>query len=199
MPVSMSLNEKTDLLLKAFHEGAVVIIDEINSSPMMERLLNSLLMGKTLDSQRSKNLGFMIIGTQNPVTMAGRRAPSTALQRRLITTELPQYNVEEMKAILQTKGIHESEVNAMVAAFEKNHSYAVANRLSPIPNFRDLLNVAELHLKTRSEVKNHELDIANKMEDSCGSTQFKMFRDTFKDQFKDDLSSHQNNIVATKR
>jgi len=74
--VSMQLDDKKALLLKAFNEGAVVIIDEINSSPMMERWLNDLLMGKNpLTKQRPKCPGFLIIGTQNPVTMAGRRRP----------------------------------------------------------------------------------------------------------------------------
>lgn len=55
MPVSMSIDMKTRLILNAFDEGAVVIIDEINSSPMLERLLNPLLMGKTPNGDTPKN------------------------------------------------------------------------------------------------------------------------------------------------
>ena len=58
MPVSMPLDEKEKLLLKAFHEGAVVVIDEINSSALMERLLNTLLMGKTPRGRDSQKTGF---------------------------------------------------------------------------------------------------------------------------------------------
>jgi len=66
IPVSMALDEKETLLLKAFDEGAIVIIDEINSSVTMERLLNSLLMGKKPDGSPPHKPGFMVIGTQNP-------------------------------------------------------------------------------------------------------------------------------------
>src|SRR3989338_5997055 len=81
MPVNFSLEKKQELLLKAFREGAVVVIDEINSSPMMESLLNDLLMGKMpddpsitiADGKRVNKPGFLVIGTQNPITMEGRR------------------------------------------------------------------------------------------------------------------------------
>lgn len=46
---SLSLSEKKAILIKAFHEGAVVIMDEMNSGPSMERLLNDLLMGYSPD------------------------------------------------------------------------------------------------------------------------------------------------------
>ncbi|MCP0914999.1 AAA family ATPase [Legionella sp. 27cVA30] len=64
MPVSMQPDDKKRLLLKAFKEGAVVVVDEINSSPMMERLLNDLLMGESEEGKPDKP-GFFIIGTQN--------------------------------------------------------------------------------------------------------------------------------------
>ena len=69
------------LLEKAFNEGAVVIIDEMNSSPMMEHTLNAMLMGFHPEThERPLKPGFMLLGTQNPISMAGRRATSTALQ-----------------------------------------------------------------------------------------------------------------------
>lgn len=143
MPVSMSLQEKDRLLRKAFDEGAVILIDEINSSPMIERLLNELLMGKTPEGNRPQKSGFMIIGTQNPVTMAGRRAPSTALSRRMITKELPLYPDKEMLSILIDKGISKAEANDMITAFNKNIKYATINHLKPIPCFRDLIELAD--------------------------------------------------------
>ncbi|MCX7116945.1 MAG: hypothetical protein NTW94_03395 [Legionellales bacterium] len=44
-------------------EGAVVVIDEINCAPMMEALLNALLMGKTPEGKRPTHTGFLVIGT----------------------------------------------------------------------------------------------------------------------------------------
>lgn len=143
MPVSMQVDDKINLLYKAFHEGMMVVIDEINSSPMMERLLNNLLMGKTPEGMRPTRPGFMIIGTQNPVTMAGRRAPSTAFARRLMTVKLPDYSFEEVKTILIGRGIDAYEALLMASAYEKQIAYAQKNHLTPAPTFRDLLRLAD--------------------------------------------------------
>ncbi|WP_040535094.1 AAA family ATPase [Legionella drancourtii] len=147
IPVSMQMEDKKNLLLKAFHQGAVVIIDEINSSPMMERLLNDLLMGKTPEGKRPERPGFLIIGTQNPVTMNGRRAPSTALARRLMTVTLPAYTRDEMETILINKGLHQEKTSLMVAAYAHNVAKAQKKNLTPQPTFRDLLQLAELEIK----------------------------------------------------
>ncbi len=142
--VSMQLDDKKALLLKAFNEGAVVIIDEINSSPMMERWLNDLLMGKNpLTKQRPKCPGFLIIGTQNPVTMAGRRRPGNALARRLITTVLAPYSEEEMVSILIEKGIEPKLAHTMVEIYNIKLEEARLKNLNPAPTFRDLLRTAK--------------------------------------------------------
>ncbi|WP_028388369.1 AAA family ATPase [Legionella fairfieldensis] len=150
LPVSMALEEKKELLLKAFHEGAVVVIDEINSSPMMEQYLNALLMGKTLDNQCAKQPGFMIIGTQNPITMAGRRAASPALLRRLTLIEVPEYTTEELEAILQHQGLPYEEATSLVKAYERNVKKAQENHFTPAPTLRDLLKVAKQAIRAQS-------------------------------------------------
>ncbi len=83
MPMSMPISAKEALLRKAFDEGAVVVIDEINSGTMLEGLLNALLMGKTPEGELPTHPGFMIIGTQNPVTKAGRARATKALEHRM--------------------------------------------------------------------------------------------------------------------
>jgi hypothetical protein len=143
LPVSMAIAEKEALLLKAFNEGAVVIIDEINSSPMMEKLLNSLLMGLTPDGKRPDKPGFMIIGTQNPITMAGRRAMSTALNRRLATVELPPYSFEELSMILRDRGVFPQTADTLVNTYLTQLDYAQRNELKPPPTLRDLLRIAD--------------------------------------------------------
>lgn len=150
MPASLQTDDKKRILLKAFNEGAVVIIDEINTSPMMEDLLNHLLMGKTPDGERPKCPGFLVIGSQNPVTMAGRRAPSTALARRLITTELPPYPTEEMIEILLKKNLPDEVARSLVEVFEKQVAYAKAHHLTPAPTFRDVLKVADQLMQTNA-------------------------------------------------
>ena len=149
MPVSMSVDEKEKLLLKAFDEGAVVVIDEINASPMMERLLNDLLMGQRPKRNDGSMVpvdtkpGFMIIGTQNPITMSGRRAASTAFKRRMITTTVPDYTPEEMGHILHCKGVPRHEADKMVQIYQRKRAFATLHHLSPVPNFRQLERMAD--------------------------------------------------------
>ncbi|KTC76917.1 AAA family ATPase [Legionella brunensis] len=153
MPVSMQAEDKKNLLLKAFDEGAIVVIDEINSSPMMERLLNDLLMGKTPEGKRPVKPGFLVIGTQNPVTMAGRQAPGNALARRLTKALLPTYSPQEMQAILVNKGVDYTAAIEMVAAYGKNVTLAMENNYTPAPTFRDLLRLAKRYILAHQKVE----------------------------------------------
>jgi predicted AAA+ superfamily ATPase len=142
MPVSMGLSEKKALLIQAWNEGAIVIIDEINTSPMMEQYLNALLMGRHPETgQRPQNPGFMVIGTQNSMSSAGRRAASTALLRRVTSVTVTPYQPDEMKDILIQKGIESTEADDMVEAYIKQREHAIINHLSPLPCFRDLLRI----------------------------------------------------------
>lgn len=118
----------------------VVIIDEINSPPMMEGLLNSLLMGKrplkegeTADQANPDKPGFFAIGTQNPPTMAGRKKPSTALARRMISAQLPEYTCQEMVTILMDKSLPEQVATALANTYQEQLTYARQNHLSPEP------------------------------------------------------------------
>ncbi len=62
----------TAILARAFHEGAVVIIDEFNTL-VLERTLNQLLSGYDLDGKKAKKSGFFVIATQTPFhSLAGR-------------------------------------------------------------------------------------------------------------------------------
>ena len=162
MPVSMSLIDKKDLLMEAFNKGAIVIVDEINSSPMMERLLNSLLMAKDENGNRPAKPGFMVIGTQNPASMAGRRNPSTALARRITTVKLPDYETHEIQQILESKGLSASTSSALVKTYMEKLNYAKEKHLTPAPTFRDLLSVAELAIIAESETQN-KLEISEPM------------------------------------
>jgi hypothetical protein len=145
IPVSMSLKIKTAILLQAFDEGAVVVIDEINSSGMMEQLLNSLLMGRTLEGTRPTQAGFMIIGTQNPVTLAGRNRPSQALARRLITECLPPYSYHELIDILLAKNVSSKKAEHLVTVYMDRLQYATDHHLSPQPTLRDVLHLVKKH------------------------------------------------------
>lgn len=167
MPVSMSFANKEALLIKAFHEGAVVVIDEINSSPMMEKLLNSLLMGKTPQGELPRKPGFMVIGTQNPITLAGRRAPSNALSRRMITEKLSVYPEAELLTILKKKEMSTLEAKAMIEAFQENRTIAEQEKRTPGPTCRDLLRLAKKYKCMKQGSNKRELlDVENNLDNS---------------------------------
>ncbi len=157
IPVSLADSEKEACLIHAFHQGAVVVIDEINSAPRMERLLNALLMGKTPEGRPAEKPGFMVIATQNPITRAGRRAASPALARRFITKVIADYSDEEKQHILQHKGLTPNEANVLVTAYNKQATFAQKHQLSPEPTFRDVLKTAKLVIKCRHDRESTEL------------------------------------------
>ena len=141
---SMSLKEKKALLEKAFSEGAVVIMDEINSSPMMEHMLNAMLMGYHPETHARGKPGFMVFGTQNPVSMAGRRVASPALRRRMLAMHVPEQGKEELCAILASKtSLADLSIKLMVETYLERRAYALKNNFYPVPCFRDLEKLAQ--------------------------------------------------------
>lgn len=143
IPASMSIDDKLSLLLKAFDQGAIVIIDEINSAPMMERKLNHLLMGRTPEGKRPSKPGFMVIGTQNPAEMGGRKKTSTALARRIITLKISDYNQDEIIELLTAKGMDGENASLLAKAYHRQVNHAAANQLEPAPTFRRVLQIAD--------------------------------------------------------
>lgn len=142
MPVNLANNQKEKLLNWAFHNGVAVIVDEINSSPMMERLLNSLLMGKALDNKPPAKPGFMLIGTQNPVSMGGRLKSSTALSRRTYKVEVAEYPKQELTQILKRNGVEQEYAEVLVNAYQKKLDQAIKGNRKPPPTLRKLLEAA---------------------------------------------------------
>ncbi|MBL0319304.1 MAG: AAA family ATPase [Alphaproteobacteria bacterium] len=117
IPASMQYNMKRDTLLKAFNEGAVVVMDEFNCASMMESLLNALLNGKTPEGQPPQRPGFTIIGTQNPPSMAGRALKSHALSRRLMADHVPEYTKKEVREVLSQKGVESFDAKAASSVY----------------------------------------------------------------------------------
>ncbi|QRN03296.1 hypothetical protein GH742_05125 [Legionella sp. MW5194] len=126
-------------LLKAFHEGAVVVIDEMNSLPL-ERVLNALLSGVDPDGKPAANPGFFVIGTQNPIHYGKRQALSDALLNRFQKVNLKPYSKDDLVLIksllLGSSEKAMQEVDEFLAARE----YALKEGLSPAPTPRDLFS-----------------------------------------------------------
>ena len=141
--MSMALEVKEQILLTAFKQGAIVVIDEINSGPMMEKLLNKLLAGEAPDNQPPEYGKLLVIGTKNPERLAGRRKATTALSRRTVPASLSDYTNDEMVSILSNMGLDLITAHDMVSAL---------NRTSPKATFRELENLAKDELKARAPV-----------------------------------------------
>ena len=124
IPVSLGYEAKMAMLYKAFHEGKIVIIDEINSSPMIERALNAYLEGHDLDGKKANKPGFLLFGTQNPITMEGRIRTTLPLEHRLQKVTIADYTIKNILHILQLKGVIRpaalSIINGLSAVTDKN-------------------------------------------------------------------------------
>lgn len=131
-PTDPEIMKKT--LIKAFHEGAVVIIDEINTLPL-EGLLNSLLMGFDPNGYPPKREGFYVIGTQNSISFGGRNVLSEALENRFRKHVLNDYSIKDLQKFFAAKY---SDVPADISIlFAKK--YVIERKKSNNYNFRDLL------------------------------------------------------------
>ena len=146
IPVSMPLSEKENLVLRSLDEGRVVIIDEMNSAPMMERLLNDALMGKSPEGKGPKKAGFTVIATQNPPTMGARNIGSPALRHRMQHIAMPDYQPTEMRDIMLGMGLKKNIAAEIVGEYQlSQHEMNLC--------FRDLLRVATCEMNKNKSVR----------------------------------------------
>ena len=134
-----SFEKKKEQLLKGFHEGIPVWIDELNAccDDGLEKVLNSLLTGVDLKEAPAKNPGFMLIGSVNGIDLEGRSALSPALQDRCVrcTVNLPQEN--DIKQILEhtypdlSQDIIETIASEYVA-LQRNENYNLRDLMSSL-------------------------------------------------------------------
>ncbi|MBS0290729.1 MAG: AAA family ATPase [Proteobacteria bacterium] len=146
LPVSMSAKEKKEFLLKAFHEGAVVVIDEINSSEILEETLNAIAMGRDLAGKKAKVAGFKLFGTLNPIDYPGRRPISLAVKRRFVQCQFLPYDEGEIVDLLLDQGITQEGAQLIARDYFAAKQYAIKNHLSPCPNFRNVKRAAAAYL-----------------------------------------------------
>lgn len=145
---SLQSDAKIQMLQEAYYKGAVVVIDEINSSPMLERLINDLLMGRLPAEWRADGKeiipGFTLIATQNPIYMAGRAATSTAVEHRTMKVVLQDYSLADAAAVLEKKyNLDSVSSKALVQVYDEQKRRAISRGLWPVPNFRDLCKAAK--------------------------------------------------------
>ena len=144
LSATSTLTERKNLLLKAFDEGAIVLIDEINTIASMEEWLNYLLDGKHPEegSRRPHKCGFRLIGTQNPETLAGRNVvESEALKNRTLLINLEKYTTQEIFHLSYIHGLQKERAPALALAYEYNLQYAKDHDLRKQPTLRHVLNI----------------------------------------------------------
>lgn len=94
-----------EILLKAFHEGSVVVLDELNLEPELEDLLNQLLSGVDLDDQPARVPGFMVLASQNPAHYDGCNSLSRAFRNRFHEQDVKDYKKEDLLYIAHEKQV----------------------------------------------------------------------------------------------
>jgi hypothetical protein len=91
-----------DVLLKAFHEGALVLIDEFNTCFFQfKTLLTVLLTGVDLSNAPANIPGFGVLATQNGGHMPGRLSIDEAVKARFLKIRVPEYTPHELLTIVQ--------------------------------------------------------------------------------------------------
>ncbi len=143
LPMSLPIAQKETLLRKAFNEGALVFVDEINTGPSLEWLLNTLLTGKTPEGGLPARPGFMILATQNAISMSGRQKFSQVVENRTMKIVLPDYSLKEATMILKKQGLPEDLAQKLFTSYSTVRRTAVLANASHIPCFRELLKAAK--------------------------------------------------------
>jgi hypothetical protein len=141
IPASLSPALKLELLEQAFQRGALVCMEEINSSPFAERYLNAYLMGEDIHGKRPEKTGFMLIGTANAASLRGRTPLSPAVASRSVCCHLEEYPQEELIEILQKKNsiCPIGSITDLVQAFLSEQAQAQQDHNRAMPTLRDLL------------------------------------------------------------
>ncbi|MDQ8039672.1 MAG: AAA family ATPase [Cellulomonas sp.] len=128
------------VLIKAFHEGAIVVIDELNTAPV-EKILNALMSGVDLAGNLAQQAGFFVVGTQNPISFSNRQPLSPALANRFYKIDVKEYSMTELQHILIHKGLEKNETNTKLKIYEEhnNHTSIEALKYTPRDLFRGAL------------------------------------------------------------
>jgi hypothetical protein len=88
VPTAAILEEKERILQRASDAGHIIVIDEINCGPRLERVMNRVLDSMNTGGMSPRRYG-LIIGTQNPIDFAGRNDASKATKHRQWTVRFP--------------------------------------------------------------------------------------------------------------
>lgn len=140
---SADYEEAVRLFNQAFHEGAVLVIDELNTIPGIEVLLNSFMSGYDLNARSAQKPGFLLFATQNPILYKGRDILSEAVHKRFTEVDVAEYTREELIAIATGKGYEKNLVESLVAQFLYAVNLAELEDVEQKPTLQKFLEVLE--------------------------------------------------------
>jgi len=151
---SVSNEEKLSILHQAFQQGAILIIDEIDSCPLLEDYLNAYLVGEDIHGKRAEKPGFTILSTANGAEMKGRRVLPAPLKSRMLALAFNEYPREDLVAILDAKFILPGDTHRqlkldMIAFLVDGFLTEQHTNKETPPTFRDLYVVAKDYFENK--------------------------------------------------
>lgn len=142
-------------LKRAFHEGAVVQIDKLNTLDFLENCLNAYLSGYDLKGRPPAKSGFLVLAKQNSKNSAANTL-SPAARKRFFEENVNDYKREELLHILESKGYDNSELAKSVDDFLSAQQLADFENTQWRPNLHHLL--AHHTARTQSKGKEKEYE-----------------------------------------
>jgi MoxR-like ATPase len=103
---SLSLEEKREIILTAYHGGGIVWIDELNSccDEGLEKILNNVLTGEDpRTGAHAVNPGFALLASINGADLEGRAILSPAIYGRSQSVQIDRPSLLDVKTILQAR------------------------------------------------------------------------------------------------
>lgn len=99
--ISGGSSDPTGELTEAFHGECIIIVDECNLNPMVDRLMSQFVCGVDEQSNSVSRPGFMFIGSQNSTEYGGRHTTSKSKQNRDHMIYLDGYTDKELIAFAE--------------------------------------------------------------------------------------------------
>lgn len=97
------LGDNLEILDKAFQSGSLLIIDEIDTHPLLENYINAYLTGEDMNGNRPKRPGFTVLSTANGAALKGRKQLTGPLLSRMQSITFNEYSKAELISILHMK------------------------------------------------------------------------------------------------
>lgn len=129
------------ILLKAFDEGATVIVHELSALAVKESFLKCLLAGDAPDGKVVTKPGFMLWAAQNPISYEGRPLYSQDFSALFIQHTLIEYPAAELRSILsrQCPWLSVIQQNTEINRYQQQRDAARLNPRMQSPTVRGWL------------------------------------------------------------